>query len=47
MHCHWGQTAAKKKELGHFEQRSAHQEKKQCNLHGRLERQQGGIHSFF
>ena len=35
------------KERGHFEQRSAHQAKKQCNLGGRLERQQGGILSFF
>ena len=37
----------KKKERGHFEQRSAHQAKKQCNLCGWLEQQQGGLHSFF
>ena len=37
----------KKKELGHFEQRSGHQAKKQRNLCGWLERHQGDLHSFF
>ena len=37
----------KRKERGGFEQHSAHQAKKQCNLRGQLERRQGGIHSFF
>ena len=37
----------KKKELDHFEQRSAHQAKKQRNLCGWLERHQGDLHSFF
>ena len=47
MHYHWEQTAVKKKkERSHFEQRSAHLAKKQCNLCGWLERQQGGLHSF-
>ena len=36
-----------KMERDHFEQRSPHQAKKQCNLCGWLKRQQGGIHSFF
>ena len=36
----------KKKEPGHFEQRSAHQAKKQCNLCGWLEPHQGDLHSF-
>ena len=42
MDCDWGQTAAKKKERGHFEERSTHQAKKQCNLCCWLVRQQGG-----
>ena len=47
MHYHWGKTPSKKKERGHFEQRSGHQTKKQRNLCGWLEQQQGGLHSFF
>ena len=39
-------SCKKKKERSHFEQRSAHLAKKQCNLCGWLERQQGGLHSF-
>ena len=45
MHNHWGQTAPKK-EVATLN--SAHQAKKQCNFgSGLLERQQGGLHSFF
>ena len=49
MDNHWGQGASKKKkkELGHFEQRSGHQAKKQRNLCGWLERHHGDLHSFF
>ena len=42
-----GDKQLKKKERGHFEQSSAHQAKKQRNLCGWLERQQGGLHSLF
>ena len=42
-----GDKQLQKKGRAHFEQRSAHQAKKQCNLCGWLERQQGGLHSFF
>ena len=39
-------NSTKKKERGHFEQRSAHLAKKQSNFSGWLERKQGGLHSF-
>ena len=42
-----GDKQLQKKERGPFEQHSAYQGKKQCNLCGWLERQQGGLHSFF
>ena len=41
MYYHWGQIAAKKRNVTS----SAHQAKKQCNFDsGWLERQQGGLH---
>ena len=44
MHYHWGQTPAKKKEHGHFEQRSS--SKKQCNFDSSwLEREERNLHS--
>ena len=42
-----GDKQLQKKERGQFEQRSTHQAKKQCNLRGWIERQQGGLHNFF
>ena len=42
-----GDKQLQKKERGHFEQSSAHQAKKQCNLCGWLEQHQGDLHSFF
>ena len=42
-----GDKQLQKKERDNFEQRSAHQAKKQCNLCCWLERQQRGLHSFF
>ena len=42
-----GNKQLQKKECGHFEQRSVHQEKTLRNLCGWLERQQGALHSFF
>ena len=42
-----GTESCKKKEPGHFEQRSAHQAKKLCNFSNWLERMQGALQSFF
>ena len=42
-----GDKQLQKKGRGHFEQRNAHQAKKQCNLCGWLEQHQGDLHSFF
>ena len=42
-----GDKQLQKKEGDHFEQRSAHQAKKQCNLCGWLERHQGDLRGFF
>ena len=43
----FGDKQLQKEGRAHFEQRIAHQPKKQCNMCGWLERQQGGLHSFF
>ena len=46
MHYQWGQTAAKKRERGHFKQCIS--SKKQCNFDsGCLEQKQSGLYSFF
>ena len=45
MHYHWGQTAAKKRNVNTLNR--AHQTKKQCNFDsGWLERQQCDLYNF-